>query len=90
MAQVEENRSFKARKTGTKNCNQRIKLISSASDSFLDSAQLADIIPPVFKTHIFLGQKERKKKPSKRAPGISFFCCQFRGTQSFGGILWVL
>lgn len=64
---------FKARKTVTKNCLQRIMLISSASDYSLYSAQLTDIIPPVFKTHIFLGQEIRKKKTSKRVTDISFF-----------------
>lgn len=76
---------FKARKTVTKSCLQRIMLISSASDYFLYSAQLTDIIPPVFKTHIFLGQEIRKKKQAKELLTSHFFCCQFGDTQNSVG-----
>lgn len=75
---------FKARKTVTKNCLQRIMQFSSARHYFLHSAQLADIIPSLFKAHRFLGQQVRKQT-SKRAADTSFFCCQFRDIQNTGG-----
>lgn len=75
---------FKARKTVTRNCLQRITLISPARHYFLHSAQLADIIPWLFKAHTILGQQV-KKQTSKRAADTSFFSCQFRVIQNSGG-----
>lgn len=54
---------FKARKTVTKNCHQRITLTYVASDYFLYSAQLADT---VFEKNFRPGNEEKKTPESQQ------------------------
>lgn len=67
MAQLEENYSLlQSKENSYKKLSSKNYIISSVSDHFLYSTWLVYIIPPVFKTQIFLGQEVKKKKKKSK------------------------